>query len=148
MKKFFVTIAICIASATVFGQTQIAATDATDHAGLENVLISDVKLREGSNLVTVPEGRGTLKFFYAAGKFGEVVYTDASGKTCTLQPDTMKADGRTYRRLPWSDACFGSDQRIGLCICNPVDPTSGGYTIALLLPAKVQKLRMGMGRVR
>jgi hypothetical protein len=122
-----------------------AANTAYLKVELENVLISSVKPKEGTNTVQVPGGRGTIKFAKRGEKFSDVVFTDAAGKTTKLNPVPAGTNGAPNPgcKFPIPDACFGTaDKNIGMCMCKPTDLTTGGgeVTIGLLLPA-IQKVR-------
>lgn len=114
---------------------------------LENVMVSSMK--EGSNSVPVPNGRGTLNLQKRGEKIVAVVYTDASGKSIRLTPQQPGTGGapKPECKFPLPDACFGNPvENIGLCICRPTNLSNGdggdptAILIALLVPA-VQKIR-------
>jgi hypothetical protein len=104
----------------------------------------------GAQTITVPGGKGTIKFDKTGDRFTNVVYTDAAGKQFRLSPVKPGTGGAPQPtcKYPLPDACFATaDKNIGMCLCKPTDKTSGGgeYTIALLLPA-VQKVREAAAR--
>lgn len=100
----------------------------------------------GAQTITVPGGKGTMKFDKTGDRFTNVVYTDAAGKQfrlAPLRPGTAGAP-QTPCKTPLPDACFGTaNKNVFMCICKPSDfaGNSGGeYSISLILPA-VQKVR-------
>lgn len=112
---------------------------------MEDVLISSVKPKEGSNTVPVPNGRGTIRFVKRGDKISDVVFTDAAGKATRLNPVQPGTNGAPQPscKFPIPDACFGTaDKNIGMCMCKPTNLSSGNeeVNIGLLLPA-VQKVR-------
>jgi hypothetical protein len=107
----------------------------------------------GAQTITVPGGKGIIKFDKTGDRFTNVVYTDASGKQFPLapvRPGTAGAPQPTCK-FPIPDACFGTaNKNVYMCICKPTDIASnsgGDYSIALLLPA-VQKVREAAAKGR
>lgn len=105
----------------------------------------------GAQAITVPGGKGTIKFDKTGDRFTNVVYTDAAGKQFRLAPVKPGTSGAPQPtcKYPLPDACFATaDKNIGMCLCKPTDKTSAGggeYTVALLLPA-IQKVRDAAAR--
>lgn len=105
-----------------------------------------VRMSDGTNVVTLPDGRGTITLQKSGNMFSGVMYTDAAGAVTRLAPNSGGTGGapRPVCKYPLPDACFGMpSQNIGMCICGPKDITSGTreYNIGLLLPA-VQQIRL------
>lgn len=135
MKKLIVMFSVCAFAIAAKVNAQVVI--------MEDVIVSSVKLNEGSNSVPVPNGRGTIKLVKRGNSFTNVVFVDAAGKTTRLQGTQAGTNGAPQPscKYPLPDACYGGPQNIGLCICKPTDLTTGNdYNIALLLPA-VQKVR-------
>jgi hypothetical protein len=90
MKKVIVSVALFVFAFAANVTAQISAGK-QDPAKLEvtmqDVLISSITLREGSNTIPVPDGRGTIKLVKRGDKFSDVVYTDAAGKAIRLAPN-------------------------------------------------------------
>ena len=108
----------------------------------EPVIISGVMMREGTNTMTIPGGRGTLTFMKKNEFFSNVIFTDATGKTSRLVPNNGNAGiPKPVCQFPIQDASFGAGS-IGLSICRASGfaGISGSFTISLLLPV-VQKIR-------
>ena len=109
----------------------------------EQVIISRVTMREGTNTITVTGGRGTLTFMKKNEFFSNVLFTDAAGKTSRLVPNNGNAGiPKPVCQFPIPDASFGTAGNIGLSICRASGfaGISGSFTISLLLPV-VQKIR-------
>jgi hypothetical protein len=107
----------------------------------------------GAQTITVPGGKGTVKFDKTGDRFTNVVYTDASGKQFRLapvRPGTAGAPPPTCK-TPLPDACFGTaNKNVYMCICKPTDfaGNSGGeYSIAILVPA-INKVREAAAKGR
>jgi len=109
----------------------------------EPVIISGINLREGTNTITVPGGKGTLTFMKKNDFFSNVIFTDAGGVTSRLLPGNSSPGApKPMCPFPIPDAWFGSSGNIGLSICRASGTTGnpGLFTIFLLLPA-VPKIR-------
>jgi hypothetical protein len=131
---------------SVSAQNQSTVPGSSTEYKLEEIMISSVKVQDGNNSVPVPNGKGTVKFTRRNGKISNVVYTDAAGKSTRLTPNTPGTNGapKPSCKYPLPDACFGSAEKVGMCMCRPTDLSSGEndiYTIGLLLPA-IQKIRV------
>lgn len=142
MKKIFLAVAI-------FAFAMVSRTNA-QAVQMEDVMITSLKLTDGSNTVRVPNGKGTIKFVKRGDKLSDVVFIDAAGKSTRLTPVKPGTNGAPQPscKFPIPDACFGTpNKNIGMCMCKPTDLSSGGgeYTIGLLLPA-VQKVRDAAAR--
>lgn len=133
MKKVISIVAVLIFAIafSVKAQTKVEFKD---------IMISSVKLTEGTNTVPVPDAQGSLKFTKRGASIINVIYTDATGKSVRLQPnnDTSNGAPKPACKCPLPDACFGTgDKNIGMCICKPCDLTNGNevYSIrARLMP--------------
>jgi hypothetical protein len=102
----------------------------------EPVIISGVTMREGTNTITVPKGRGTLTFMKRNEFFSNVIFTDAAGKTSRLVPIIGASSAlKPTCQFPIPEASFGTTG-IGLSICRAsVTPgNSGLFKVSLLLP--------------
>jgi len=109
----------------------------------EPVIIAGISLREGTNTVTVPGGKGTLTFMKKNDFFSNVIFTDAGGLTSRLVPgNNMPGAPKPICPFPIPEAWFSSSGNIGLYICRASATTGnlGLFTISLLLPA-VSKIR-------
>jgi hypothetical protein len=107
---------------------------------MEHVLISSIKVNDGSNSVPVPGNKGTVKFTKRGGSITNVIYTDAAGRSVRLEPNSGATGGAPSPtcKCPIPDACFGTaNKNVGMCICKPCDISNGveTYSIGLLLPA-------------
>jgi hypothetical protein len=129
MKQLFFAVAF-------FAVAGLSKLNAQTSYTLENVLISSIKINDGSNTVQVPGGRGTLKFTKRGETFTNVVYIDAAGKESPLRPSTGNAP-KPECKYPIPSACYSipNNQNIGMCICRPNEVSAGNYNISLLLPA-------------
>jgi hypothetical protein len=151
MKKLLILSLVTIAIVgNSFAQTQIPGSSTALQVTMSDVLISSVKIKEGTNSFPVPDGRGTIKFVKRGDKFIDVVYTDAAGKSTNLTPNRPGTDAvlPPVCKTPLPNACFGSASKVGMCVCRPGDFSNGNevYNIGLLLPA-VQKVREAAARL-
>ena len=141
MKKVIVILSafILAVSGNVSAQISNPVPEPTRYT-LEDCMISGIVMKEGSNTIPVPNGRGTLKLVKRGDKFSDVVYTDAAGKSTRLAPNNGSTEHlpKTPCKYKLPDACFGAgSQNVFLCMCRPTDLSNGSdpYSIGLLLPA-------------
>ncbi|WP_435357287.1 hypothetical protein [Emticicia sp. SJ17W-69] len=143
MKKSIVVFAFLVV--TLVGKVSAQSYE------LENVLISSIKMTEGTNAVQIPNGRGTIRFVKRGETFSNVIFQDAAGKIVRLNPSDGTVEGAPTIpcKCPVPDACFGTaNKNIGMCMCKPCDLSNGQneWNIGLLLPA-VQKVREAASRL-
>ncbi len=144
MKKTIVVFALLVVAfvGKVSAQYKVTMSDA---------LISSIKLNEGSNVVQIPNGVGTIRFVKRGESFSNVMFQDAAGKIVRLNPNDG-SDGAAPSpacKCPVPDACFATaEKNIGMCLCKPCNLSNGEneWSIGLLLPA-VQKVREAANRL-
>lgn len=139
MKKVF---AIAVMFMLAFATHSMAQAGSAGNREAAKPVIKEVtlKLVDGSNTVTVPDGNGTVKFTKRGDKITDVVYTDAAGKSSRMQ--SSQVAGPKPCKCPIPDACYSipNNQSIGMCICKACDLSSGNHVVTMWLPA-VQKIR-------
>lgn len=138
-KTFFITaIFLLVFAAGAFAQAAPAGRN--DAGGKATIKELTVKLTDGNNSITVPEGKGTIKFVKRGDKITDVVYTDAAGKSSRMQSSNIS--GAKPCKCPIPDACYSipNNQSIGMCICKACDLSSGEHIVTVWLPA-IQKVR-------
>lgn len=109
----------------------------------EPVIIAGISLREGTNTITVPGGKGTLTFLKKNDFFSNVIFTDAGGITSRLVPgNNIPGAPKPICPFPIPEAWFVSSGSIGLSICRAsgIVGKPALFTLSLLLPA-VSKMR-------
>ncbi|HVK49870.1 MAG TPA: hypothetical protein VM488_18530 [Pseudobacter sp.] len=138
MKKVFV---IAVMFVLAFATNSIAQTGSAGNREASKPVIKEINLKlvDGSNTITVPDGQGTIKFTKRGDKVTEVVYTDAAGKSSRMQ--SSQVVGPKPCKCPIPDACYSipNNQSIGMCICKACDLSSGNHVVTVWLPA-VQKI--------
>ena len=154
MKKVIVILSVILFAVAGSVSAQLTAgtpEPSTYKVTMTDVLISSITMKEGTNRIPVPNGRGTLTLVKRGETFSDVVYTDAAGKSTRLAPNNGATENlpKTPCKYKIPDACFGSaSQNVAMCMCRPTDLASGPndpYSIGLLLPA-VQKVREAAAR--
>lgn len=148
MKKVMVSLSVTVFAFVANVSSQIAAPTPEPTAytyTLEDCIISGITMKEGSNTIPVPKGRGTIQLIKRGDRFSDVVFTDAAGKATRLAPNNGSTNNLPKPNCPYKipDACFGAPTlNAVMCLCRPtnVASTSDPYTISLLLPA-VQSTR-------
>ncbi len=110
-----------------------------------DLLVSSVKLVEGTNTVHLPGNYGIIRLVKRGDTFGDVVFTDVNGRETRLVPnDGTSGAAAPDCDCPLPDACFSfpNSQQYGMCICKACDIKDNDdiFSIGLLLPA-VQKAR-------
>ena len=148
MKKVIVSLSVfvCAFTANVSAQVSAGTTDpSTLKVTMSDLLISSITLKEGTNTVPVPGGKGTIQLVKRGDKFSNVVYTDAAGKAIRLAPQNGSNENLPKPDCPYKipDACFGAPTlNVAMCMCRPtnVAGSSDPYTVSLILPA-VQSAR-------
>lgn len=119
--------------------------------GYEHILLNSIRLKEGANSISLPNGRGTLRFFKRGTTFSNVLLVNSAGQLERLTPnDGAEGAPNPVCQCPMPDACFATENKnVGMCMCNPCDKTmpDDQYTIALLLPA-IQKVREAAARAK
>ncbi|RPE12383.1 hypothetical protein EGT74_02195 [Chitinophaga lutea] len=110
-----------------------------------DLLVSSIKLTEGTNTVRLPGHHGSIQLVKRGDSFSDVVFTDVNGRETRLVPnDGTSGAAEPDCDCPLPDACFSfpDSQQYGMCICKACDVKDNDdiYSIGLLLPA-VQKVR-------
>lgn len=99
-----------------------------------------ITVKEGMNIVTIPEGRGVFKFMKRGDSYSSVTYRDPSGSVSTLAATNGGTNGAPTPgcNSPLPDACFGiADKNIGMCICKSTDLAGNtAYTVVVSLPSR------------
>jgi hypothetical protein len=91
-----------------------------------DILITNVKIKEGANSIPVSTFKGTLKFVKKGDKYSNMIFTNSKGKLNKLFVAQTGSNGTVQPACKGStQACFGTaDNSITVYFCEPATTTT------------------------